>query len=88
MSKFDVQPYSTRLDVMFTEQDRFVAVLNQGRGESRNGHVERRSYVVTARTLLPDWKVMRHDGICGESLRANGRLVAIATWSAARPADG
>jgi hypothetical protein len=81
-TKFDVQPYSTRLDVVFTEQDRFVAVLNQdgaspGTVTSQDGRVWS-----TRQDFLPDWKVMRHDAHLRRIAQSKGRLVAIGDYGA------
>jgi hypothetical protein len=82
MTKFDVQPYSTRLDVVFTEQDRFVAVLNQD-GASPGTVTSKDGRVWTARqNFLPDWKVMRHDAHLRRVAQGSGRLVAIGDYGA------
>ncbi len=82
MSKFDVQPYSTRLDVVFTEQDRFVAVLNQD-GASPGTVTSQDGRTWSARKdFLPDWKVMRHDAHLRRVAQGNGRLVAIGDYGA------
>ncbi len=82
MSKFDVQPYSTRLDVVFTEQDRFVAVLNQD-GASPGTVTSKDGLTWSPRKdFLPDWKVMRHDALLRRVAQGNGRLVAIGDYGA------
>lgn len=82
MNKFPVRPYATRVDILFAESDKFVAILNDD-GASPGTITSADGQTWSDRSdFLPDWRVMRHDAHLRRIAQGNGPLVAVGDYGA------
>jgi hypothetical protein len=80
--RLDDRPYTTRLDMLFTEQNHFVAVLNEDGASPGTRSSDDGQTWSSCEAMLEDWKVMRHDAHLRRIAQGNGRLVAVGDYGA------